>query len=46
MGNQLVEDSLSNVISPKPSQRRLVDANLIRKPLLWLYDSIFRLYHQ
>jgi hypothetical protein len=46
MGNQLVEDSLSNVISPKPSQRRLVDANLIRKLLLWLYDSIFRLYHQ
>jgi hypothetical protein len=44
MGNQLPGDNLS----PEPTlkSRRLVDAAWIRKPLLRLYDAIFRLYHQ
>jgi glycosyltransferase involved in cell wall biosynthesis len=46
MGNQLVGDSLSSSFQPKPSRRRLADANIIRKPILWLYDAIFKLYHQ
>ena len=45
MGNQLPG---SGAVSPAPltPRKRLVDAAPIRRPLLWLYDAIFRLYHQ
>lgn len=46
MGNQLVGDALSELRLGKSPRRRLVDALFIRKPLLALYDAIFKLYHQ
>jgi hypothetical protein len=46
MGNQLVGSSVIVATPPAPSRKRLVDASIIRKPLLWLYDAIFKLYHQ
>lgn len=46
MGNQVPGDTdiVSTAAEGKP--RRMVDLPLIRKPLLRLYDAIFRLYHQ
>lgn len=46
MGNQpegLTNDRIPQV--PRAQADRLVDQSFIRKPLLWLYDAIFRLYH-
>ena len=45
MGNQLPGNGVAPP-NPTQSRKRLVDTGLIRKPLLWLYDAIFRLYHQ
>jgi glycosyltransferase involved in cell wall biosynthesis len=46
MGNQaegLADDRSVQVSRSQP--KRLVDRPFIRKPLLWIYDAIFRLYH-
>lgn len=45
MGNQLPSDGALTV-SPSIPRRRLLDAAVIRKPLLRLYDAIFRLYNE
>lgn len=46
MGNQLVGNAPSEPASSKSPRRGLVDAPFIRKPLLAIYDAIFKLYHQ
>ncbi len=45
MGNQLTVEGIPQP-APGAVRKRLVDAVPIRKSLLWLYDAIFRLYHQ
>lgn len=45
MGNQLPGNGAA-LAAPLTPRKRLVDTAPIRKPLLWLYDAIFRLYHQ
>ena len=47
MGNRL-EDFMDIRPSQVPNDhsKRVVDQPFIRKPLLWIYDAIFKLYHQ
>ncbi len=47
MGNQIESDAEHNHPATIHHNRiRLVDRAFIRMPLLWLYDRIFKLYHQ
>ena len=46
MGNQIAAAQAAQPAPVRLPRRRLVDAAPIRKPLLWLHDAIFRLYHQ
>ena len=45
LGNQLATDEQTTTAG-KIRTRRWVDWAPVRKPLLWVYDRIFRLYHQ
>jgi hypothetical protein len=44
MGNQFPGDAVS-APALSAARKRVVDLAPIRKPLLWLYDAIFKLYH-
>jgi glycosyltransferase involved in cell wall biosynthesis len=46
MGNQVPDDARAGLITNARRSSRLVDLPIIRKPLLRLYDAIFKLYHQ
>lgn len=46
MGNRLPDSAADMPVTPADRSNRLVDIPLIRKPLLWLYDRIFKLYYQ
>jgi len=46
VGNRLegIMDDIHDQVSPG-NGKRLVDLPIIRKPMLWIYDAIFKLYH-
>lgn len=46
MANQVPDDANETPAASAEKSRRLVDLPVIRKPLLRLYDAIFKLYHQ
>ncbi len=46
MGNQVPDDTVTRAASVSSRANRLADVPFIRKPLLRLYDAIFRLYNQ
>ena len=46
MGNRVPDDASSMPVAPAQRSNHLVDLPIIRKPLLWFYDAIFKLYHR
>jgi glycosyltransferase involved in cell wall biosynthesis len=47
LGNRLDAAAADQKDQPTiESRKRIVDISIIRKSLLWLYDGIFKLYHQ